>query len=396
MTQIIQYKKQTDLYELVERDGYFVLPDFYNPEVIASLRERLGRLLDADEAKRDANRQPMCINENGVRSDYTNDMHNLLFPSFLDPLFADTVTATLELPIVQSMLERVVGKGYRMRADLVRRSTGMDDSVDIIQLPHNWHRDSPGEFTFGFFLDDCSAPDSGGTAVVPGTHWSRHDPLYDFMLGPRSYTSAAEQARGNWDPIPEEMRLTGKHNLELRERIGKSAVEMRGKPGDMFFFLNDLFHGRWPNRTGKRLMLVRYGGFSSAFPFKADLCTPQVFHDNGEKVARLFGSQRQIPKSQDILLCHIRDHVRLDPLEEAAAEEKQKVVAQFLEERSRPKPVEPAPPVVPAEPVAASEPAPEPVPAAPAPAAEAAVSPAVAAQANQRSLLSRVRRAIGA
>lgn len=330
---LIRFNKTVDLTALVERDGYFVLPDFYDPKTIAELKLQLGQLLDADEAKRDANKQPINIEEDGIRSDYTEFMHNLLFPSFLNPLFAEVVVATLAFPAVSDMMQRVAGPNYRLRADLVRRSTGKDDTLDPVQLPHAWHRDSPGEFTFGFFLDDCSEPDSGGTAVVPGTHWSRHDPLWSFMLGPRSYTTPHEHARGNYSPIPEEKRLSGQKNLALRSRIGNAAIEIRGKPGDLFFFLNDTFHGRWPNRSAKPLMLVRFGGISSAFPFKADLPLPQLHHDSGDAIARLFGPQRTVTPSPEILLCRIRNGPRIDPLEEEAAAEKRQLLAELLESR---------------------------------------------------------------
>lgn len=227
MSDIIRYDDVTDLAAVVERDGYFVILGFYDTAAIEALRARLGALLDADEAKRDADKLPVNINDGGVLSDYTEFMHNLVFPSFVDELFAETVMATLDQPAIAEMMRSVVGPRYRMRADLVRRATGKNDASDAIQLPHEWHRDS-----------------------------------------------------------------------------------------------------------GKRLMLVRFGGISSAFPFKDDLPIPQARHSLRE-IADRFAPRQEVAQTDEILLCRLRSRPRSDAVEQAAAEEKRKVVAESLEERAR-------------------------------------------------------------
>ena len=60
----------------------------------------------------------------------------------------------------------------------------------------------------------------------------------------------------------------------LHKRIWPRVRELGGKPGDIFFFLNDLWHGRAPNIHGTRNIIVRFGGFPTEFPFKDDLPLP--------------------------------------------------------------------------------------------------------------------------
>jgi hypothetical protein len=180
-------------------------------------------------------------------------------------------------PAVQAFLTAIAGAAVRMRVDLVRLSTGIDDTVDGFQLPHAWHRDSPGEFTFGLFFDDFTRPGSGGTAVLPGTHWMPFNPIWDFVLGSgRHYTSRANYLRDECVWLPEDLAEAAVVNREYQASLAASAVEIGGGPGDLYFFFNDLHHGRAPNRTGERLMASRFGGFSAAFPFKDDVARPAI------------------------------------------------------------------------------------------------------------------------
>src|SRR5207245_2300037 len=55
----------------------------------------------------------------------------------------------------------------------------------------------------------------------------------------------------------------------------KNGQGMLGKKGDWYFFFNDTWHGRQPNLSGKRLMMVRFGGFATDFTFPEDIPRPQ-------------------------------------------------------------------------------------------------------------------------
>jgi len=333
MNNIITYSGNEDLTSLVKKDGNFILRNFFHASIIQELKESLGALLDADEAKRDNNKKPETIQDKEFVSKYLDIMHHFSFPAFKNELLAECILKTLDFEPIKKMLLAVAGPDYRMRIDLVRRSTGLNDMVDEIQLPNAWHHDTPGEFTFGFFLDDMSKPNSGGTAVIPSTHSSRFNPIWDFIIGPKSYTSEKQYREGINVFFPEEYLLKANENKKVSNYFKENSREITGGPGDLYFFLNSTFHGRWHNKSGKKLMAIRFGGFSSAFKFKDDKPRPYAEHRLAKQLENLYGPKPKIPWNDDILLCHLKDNPRDIEIFENAAIEKQQLLKEFLETR---------------------------------------------------------------
>ena len=264
--------------EQLESDGYCIFSHLLDPDQVLAVRPELVALLEADLEYR-ATHHIVAADHvlDGYTYSLTPHMHTMLFPAFRSRRAAELIECVLTSEVVRATLGRTIGERYRMRVDLVRLGTGADDSIDEFQVPHEWHRDSPGEFTFGVFLDDMTHPWSGGTAVVSGgTHFSPYDPVWDFMIGPRSYTTKANYLRNEHVYVnPLFHRLQFFHTLAKR-RWARQFVEIRGKPGDVYLFLNDVWHGRAPNKQGKRLMTMRFGGFPTDFSFKDDLPLPMA------------------------------------------------------------------------------------------------------------------------
>ena len=133
-----------DLVSETEANGYFILKNVIDLKEVVAVRNELLPLFDDDIE---------CRNHNNIRlEDWDNDeyqtsltdkMHTILFPSCRSSMLAHLINELISNPTIQLFLERVIGKHYRLRVDLVRLSSGVNDRVDDFELPHAWHRDSP-------------------------------------------------------------------------------------------------------------------------------------------------------------------------------------------------------------------------------------------------------------
>jgi len=107
-------------------------------------------------------------------------------------------------------------------------------------------------------------------------------------------------------------------------------VEMCGQMGDIYFFVNDTWHGRAPNMTGKRWMISRFGGFGTEYPFKDDIPLP----DNiGELTGPLAESYNRNPvpnTNPNTLLRRMTQKRKTNLLTKMAAREKTEILKQFF------------------------------------------------------------------
>lgn len=264
------------LFTKISQDGYCTIPGFFPREEIREARQELSSFLDEDvEYRRKSNVQVADHIRDGHHFSLTPHMHTMLFPAFQSKRGASLIEKIITDETIAKLLTNLIGENYRLRVDLVRRASGMDDSVDEFQVPHEWHRDTPGEFTFGIFLDDMGEPFSGGTAVIEGgTHFQPYDPIWDFMFGKKSYTTKAHYYENKVVWLEESCRKLEVFNKLAKWRLIDRTVEIKGNTGDIYFFLNDAWHGRAPNKRGGKFMTIRFGGFPTDFPFKDDLPLP--------------------------------------------------------------------------------------------------------------------------
>lgn len=272
----VEYDGGLDLPSLVKKSGYFMIPGFFNPKIVKRTKHELSQILDDDLNKRQ-NLEIKSVNwlNDGHRSTLNPLMHTFLYPSIRSPLFCNLVNEMFADPHISDFMRFLTGRaGYRLRVDLVRRSSGKNDWVDSFQLPHPWHKDSPGEFTFGIFFDNLDKKDSGATSVITGTHWEKLYPHWDLVLSEKkTYTSKIRYKSNAFPILPESSAKRAFINKALKRKLKLSerAIELNGSIGDLYFFLNDTWHGRAANITGQKLMMARIGGFSNDFEFKDDL-----------------------------------------------------------------------------------------------------------------------------
>jgi hypothetical protein len=292
----------------VGADGFCVFPGLLSRSEVGAAREELVALLEADLAYRTA--KGIAVDDHwldGFHYSLTPLMHTMLFPAFLSAQTAGLIEQVMASPLVAEVLRTLIGDEYRLRVDLVRRASGKDDTVDDFQLPHEWHRDTPGEFTLGIFLDDMSEPNSGGTTVIGGgTHMLPFDPIWDFMLGEKSFTTKANFLKGHCVWVNQECRRLHRYNDKLRRELSDRVVEIRGQVGDAYLFLNDTWHGRAPNRQGKRFMTIRFGGFPTDFAFKNDLPVPKATAPLPPLLARRYREDQPRNAARDLLIHRTR------------------------------------------------------------------------------------------
>ena len=309
-----------DLLRRVREDGYFILRGALDPAAVEAVRPLAAAMLDEDWAR---------IQAGGVGPKYdswhSDHQHAILFPSVHCPPLAALFEAVLTDPAVAFLLERVAGRDYQLRADDVRRLSGVNDWVDDFQIPHNWHRDSPGVFNFGIPLEDVSRPHSGTTTVLRATHWQPYAPYWDFVFSTPSHISRELFLAGG-PKIEANLGRFNPFNRLLKRRLRTEVRELSGKPGDVYFFLNDLWHGRGPNVHGERNIIARLGGFPTDFPFTGpDVTLPRTgLEDLPPTLRRRFARDQPVNDDPTSFLreLHARRRKSLDLYTLAWAEKK--------------------------------------------------------------------------
>ncbi|GGG94342.1 hypothetical protein GCM10007420_07310 [Glycocaulis albus] len=262
------------LYQSIDTDGYVTVRDFFPEDRVLKARNQLQALFDADleDRQRAEHSAPKYPPNNSTLTDL---MRTIRSPSTKSELTARLIADILENEPFAEMIRRVVGPNYQLRQDLVRISSGKNDEVDTFQIPHGWHRDTLGACNFGIFFDDMTTPGSGGTAVIPGTQWEAFAPQWDFALSPTgNFTNEfGHSRRSKYKRLPDDKTRQLPANSSLKDIYQARRTEIIGKPGDVYFFLNDAWHGRWPNTTGRQLMTIRF----TLYPSELATFPPRIF-----------------------------------------------------------------------------------------------------------------------
>jgi hypothetical protein len=248
----------------LEKDGFVVVPSFLDEKLVDQARRDLEAIYGLDlEERKLRNADYPDFTHGSTRTVLTPPSHLALrLPgrsTALDACYEKILTD----PMSSELLRRTVGKNFKLRDVNCRYMTGSVDDGNFLNPPHEWHRDSPGEFTIALFLNEVSPGDNAGTAVVPGSHKYPWCPRWNALFGAPFYISR-KGGRGP-DTAPRFnifSRLL--HHFFVKRQ---NAHGIFGKPGDFYIFLNDTWHGRVPNLHAERAMIVMAGGFPTDFPF---------------------------------------------------------------------------------------------------------------------------------
>ena len=321
MTSVVFDGKQ-DIIGEARDNGFFQVEGFFDPATVAEARAEMAALLDRDLQAREAAGEAGAIHldQGQFKTALTDKMHTRFFPSWESPTFARMAGDLFSHPALVAFRREVLGEHIRLRIDLIRRASGTNDVVDSFQLPHAWHRDTPGEFTFGIFFDDLDQPQSGGTGVIPGTHMEQLDPRWDLLLSSDGMP-LREQFQQGLRKAPDGLFEASPRNREARARVEGATHEIRGRAGDIYFFFNDTWHGRFGNASGKAHMIARIGGFASEFAFKDDIPLPGEGRCLDGRLESLYDPAPP-PNTGESVLQAMTRRGSIDPAFVAAAQEK--------------------------------------------------------------------------
>jgi len=150
------------------------------------------------------------------------------------------------------------------------------------------------------------------------------------MLGPnKNFTRKHHLGNRELLFVPENYVPEAKLNARVAKKANEKKVEISGQMGDIYFFLNDSWHGRAPNVTDKRWMISRIGCFATEFPFKDDIPLPAGMQNLKGPMGEHF-NRNQTPNTQtDTLLRRMAYKRKSNLLNNMAAREKDKLLNKF-------------------------------------------------------------------
>lgn len=308
----------------LEENGFVVVRDFFDVADVDAARGEIAAVLDRDMAMRDAAGWKKVNWTQGPTpsSALHPEMHTVLFPTLHSPALARMIDRILTDPMAAELLRRALGDHYRLRVDLVRRTTGIRDQGFDGDLPHSWHRDRPGEFTVGIFFDDLDGDDRSATAGVPGTHMLPFNPIWDFLLSrpaylsQKAFLSKIKRYCLNW------FYERAPHNDRLRQWFAEHGRGILGKKGDWYIFFNDVWHGRQANLSGEKLIMVRFGGFATDFAFPEDIARPEMPAHVPETLRRRYEKVQPVNAGDSILQRMKKRQAFIDMFVQANAEKR--------------------------------------------------------------------------
>jgi hypothetical protein len=272
---MVMWNVQEKVDEL-KRDGFVFFRDFFPPTLARQAHDELVRWYDRDCRHREENDIDAPVHEGPAgKSVKTEPSHLLIDVYGRSPALDQMVDRILTHAQSSAVFRAMIGNNYKFRGYNVRRMTGQHDPGPkhprATALPHEWHRDSPGEFGIGVFLTDVAPGGNAGTALMAGSHLYPYCPRWNTLFCESYFTGLDFKRRG--------IKALARFNVfnhRLAKKLMPTAREATGRRGDFFFFLNDTWHGRYPNVHGQESMIVLIGGFPTEFPFPDNVTPPSA------------------------------------------------------------------------------------------------------------------------
>jgi hypothetical protein len=242
-----------ELSDTLRADGFVFFRDFLPVEEVDDARREIEALFVRDLEERAAQGvvEPHYDSSSG-HSVLTRPTHLLLDLYGKSPALDRLFERILTDPASSAVLSDLAGGAIKLRGYNCTRLTGEHDPRPTdgpAANPHEWHRDSFGEFGFGIFLTDFAEPDQGTTSLMRGSHVYPYCPRWNCLFGPPYH---------NGDPV---FLSFNPFSRLLARTLRRRMTGAYGRRGDFYIFINDTWHGREPNTRGHKGLRVLIGAF---------------------------------------------------------------------------------------------------------------------------------------
>ena len=254
----------------LEREGFYVFRDSLDLAEVELARKEIARWLEADLEERSRAGTPPWHSGVAGTSVLTPPTHILLDAYGKSPALDQLVEKILSDSLSSGVLKALAGEQIKFRGYNIQRMTGAHDprpSIGVASNPHEWHRDSTGEFGIALFLEDVPGPGNGATSLIPGSHYYPYCPRWNCLFGPPFQSKWGTKGLNFFLWFNVANRLLGR-------AISKKATGAYGKQGDFYYFINDVWHGREPNTAGRTGIKVMIGAFAADDPFPDRVVPP--------------------------------------------------------------------------------------------------------------------------
>jgi ectoine hydroxylase-related dioxygenase (phytanoyl-CoA dioxygenase family) len=297
----------------LEKTGFHVFHNALDRDLVEKARQEITEWLEADIRERpEALSKEGWFTSSAGRSVLTRPTHIVLDAYGKSPALDQLVEKILSDPLSAGVLKELAGEHIKFRGYNIQRMTGAPDprpTIGIAANPHEWHRDSRGEFGIALFLEDVPGPDNGATSLVPGSHYYPYCPRWNCLFGP-PYQSRDGKVGMNF------FLRFNLFNWILGRKIAREATGAYGKQGDFYYFINDVWHGREPNTHGKTGIKVMLGAFSTDETYPDEVIPPneQTLALLPPLVRRAAGQYPAPPSSDDTILKRFRRQREATPM----------------------------------------------------------------------------------
>jgi hypothetical protein len=256
----------------LETNGFYVFHDFLDRGLVEKARQEITGWLETDLRERAESGSSEDWHSGAAGTSILTRSTQILLDAYAKSTVLDQlVEKILSDPFSGGALKELAGEQIKFRGYNIQRMTGAADpkpNIGVAPNPHEWHRDSLGEFGIALFLEDVPGPDNGATSLVPGSHYFPYCPRWNCLFGP-PYKTRYGHSGLNWF-----LRHNFFNRLLGRNVVAKTATGAYGKQGDFYFFINDVWHGREPNINGRTGIKVMIGAFPADDPFPDKVVPP--------------------------------------------------------------------------------------------------------------------------
>ena len=237
-----------ELIQVLQSDGLVMLRKVFDPAEVKLAYQECEKWLEIDLAERKQKLHTAINFEGSVGKSQLNPGKHILLDFYAKSATLDRlVNRFLTDPRIQTTLETMVGKNYKLRGYNIRQMTG---ELDLSAM--EWHRDNRGEFTLAFMLTESFPEGDGTTCYIPGSH--------RYPLCPNT-EALIPSPHACFNP------KIGVFSRMLARKLVKKSKSAAGKEGDVYLFLGDLWHGRQPNVNGRKGTVLFIGLFPQEIPF---------------------------------------------------------------------------------------------------------------------------------